>query len=383
MILEIPINDNEDLDSYYRRVYDEKFKNNLTWGDVANICNKYTNQNLTPDAYRKKFRSFRDDPINPTIQKIIELEYAKNQLSDERVQVNALFRRMSREQTILDIANDVAKNIGTRVLLDSPKELVINPDSNKGVLCISDWHYGIEIENHFNKYNPNICKTRINNLKNITINRCKQNNVEELFIVNLGDLISGRIHTTIRINNRIDVITQVIEVSELLAEFINDLSSEFKINYVETMDNHSRIEPLKENSLELESLCRITHWFLKERLKDNKNVNFIDNEYADDIATFKIFDFQIGGVHGDKDKKSKVLSNISLLTKLGYDVILTAHLHHLSVEEQNNALIVSNGSVMGTDNYALDLRLNSRPSQNLIIMTKNNPCDTLYPIVLE
>ena len=80
--------------------------------------------------------------------------------------------------------------------------------------------------------------------------------ITELYILNLGDLVSGRIHTTIRIDNQIDAVTQVIEVSEILAEFIANIANytDVHIKYYDTLDNHSRLEPNKENSVELESL---------------------------------------------------------------------------------------------------------------------------------
>ena len=38
---------------------------------------------------------------------------------------------------------------------------------------------------------------------------------------------------------------------------------------------------------------------------------------------------------------------------------------------------------MGTDTYAKNLRLNSSPSQNLIIVGDNNVCEAVYNIKVE
>ena len=136
-----------------------------------------------------------------------------------------------------------------------------------GVLQISDWHYGMEISNYFNAYNPDIAKQRIIKLRDATLEKCMELGITELNVCNLGDMIAGRIHLPIRINSRFDVITQQIHVSEILAEFLNDLSQKLKINYRDCFDNHSRIEPNKKEALQLETLARITPWFLKERLQ--------------------------------------------------------------------------------------------------------------------
>ena len=64
-------------------------------------------------------------------------------------------------------------------------------------------------------------------------------------------------------------------------------------------------------------------------------------------------------------------------------MILTAHLHHFSADEKDDTLTISNGSLMGTDTYSKNLRLYSRPSQNLIIATPNNCFYSLERMVLD
>ena len=66
-----------------------------------------------------------------------------------------------------------------------------------------------------------------------------------------------------------------MEISEILAQMLFELSNYVDVEYASTSDNHSRVEPIKSESLELESLIRITDWYLKERCKGF--VTFIDN----------------------------------------------------------------------------------------------------------
>lgn len=60
------------------------------------------------------------------------------------------------------------------------------------------------------------------------------------------------------------------------------------IKYYDTLDNHSRLEPNKENSVELESLQRIIHWHLQHRLSKFVNIDILDNNFSDDIITTNI-----------------------------------------------------------------------------------------------
>ena len=210
-----------------------------------------------------------------------------------------------------------------------------------------------------------------------------QNDIDDLYILDLGDLIAGRIHLNIRLNSRIDVITQTIEISELLAEFIAKFSSNgIKVHYMNCMDNHSRIEPRKSDSLDLESLCRITPWFLKERLKGS-NVEFIENNVSKNIITFDLLGHKNCAVHGHQDNLNRVVESLSLMVKENFDLILTAHYHHFSGDERNETMVLSNGSLMGTDQYAEDLRLSSKPSQNLIIVTEDNVVDDICRILVR
>jgi hypothetical protein len=121
-----------------------------------------------------------------------------------------------------------------------------------------------------------------------------------------------------------------MEVSEIISEAIASLSNCVEgIEYYAALDNHSRIDPVRENSLDLESLCRITTWYMKQRLKGQHNVLIhTANKYGPDIITASIWDHEVAAVHGHKDKPEKVVDNLVLMTKHNFDLILTSHFHH-------------------------------------------------------
>jgi predicted phosphodiesterase len=149
------------------------------------------------------------------------------------------------------------------------------------------------------------------------------------------------------------------------------------------VDNHSRLEPNKKDSIELETLVRIIPWYLEQRLKDNKRIKILYNTFADDIISFKVFDFNIVAVHGHKDSPAKVINNMIAATRQRNDLVLTAHLHHFSSDEEQECLRISNGSLMGVDTYAQDLRLHSKASQNFIVVGKDNVAKAIYKINLN
>ena len=297
-------------------------------------------------------------------------------------QANSYIRRISREDTLKEIAEDFANKMQRVCKFDNVDKITASSDK-EAILCISDWHYGIEINNYNNIYNINIAKQRVTYLLAEVIRFINEYKIKVLHVVNLGDMIAGRIHSQIKMESRVDSVTQIMEVSELIAEFIQELSKRVFVEYYEVLDNHSRIEPNIKESLELESLARITGFYLKQRMKDNFNVNINNNEFGLDITSFEVLGHKVAGVHGNKDKQKTVINSLTLYTREFYDLILTAHLHHFSADEQNETIRISNGSLMGTDSFAQKIRLNAKPSQTLIVCTKDNPVYAIHKIDLE
>lgn len=393
----IPL-ENETFDEYRLRTYKMKQLGTLrlTWGEIAEMFNDVFGIRKDESKWRKEAKEMlisdvetitsEEESMKEDLRDLI-LRYKKERvkLSDERTQNNAYVRQLSREETLKEIALETAQIMTSKKLLDTTlKSPRIVKGDCEAILQLSDWHYGIEVDTYWNKFNTDVCKRRVSKLLTETIDFCDLFGVKKLHIVNLADLICGRIHLTLRLQSRIDVITQIMDVSEILAEFITELTNHgIDIEYYDCLDNHSRLEPNKGDSLDLESLVRITPWYLKERLKDNEFVNINANYYDEDIIDFEVMGYNVCGVHGHKDKPGKVVEGLTLMTKQNFDLILTAHLHHFNADEKNEIVIVSNGSLMGTDQYAKDLRLSSIPSQNLILVTDKSVVDYIHRVILN
>lgn len=381
---------------YRLRCYIQKESSDVSWRHLAKIMNNELGRTSDESVYRNQYKRWKkkglffieesdDTEVSDVLKDLIlEVKKERHKLSEERTQNNAYIRKLAREETIKEIAFEYASKMSNKKLLtySNMQYPCTITKEKEGILLLSDWHYGIDVNNYFNIYNPSICKERVSELRDKVIEFGLMYGIQKLHIVNLSDLIAGRIHLTIRLESRIDVITQVMDVSEILAEFISDLANYFTIEYRDVLDNHSRLEPNKKDSLELETLVRIIPWYLKERLVNFNNVYIIDNCCADDIITFNVFDYNIVAIHGHKDKLSKVIDNMTNMTRRRNDLVLSAHYHHLSMEEEHECLRISNGSLMGVDTYAQDLRLTNKPSQTLIISSKDNVAEAICKINL-
>lgn len=380
---------------YINRICSSKDRFDLTWFDVADIINNTLGCNYSESYYRKNYRASlvdglvdclhddtHEDEIRTMEDILADIRTAKQRQTDERRATNAMLRRLSREDTIKEIALEVADKISDRIILDGGDYDKFHYYSDRSaILNLSDWHYGMEIDNYWNKYGIEEARKRINQILQDTVAYCVRYKVSKLYVLNIGDLISGRIHSDIRIDNQEDVITQTIEVSEIMAEFLDELSKIVTVEFHTVSDNHSRIEPNKKESLDLESLHRIVPWFVKSRLADNKNVAVCENKYDGDIAVFNCDGWTVAMAHGNKDTISNITSHLSLMTGEHIDLICTAHMHHFACDEVNQCMIVSNPSLMGTDTYAKNKRFTSRPAQTLILVGKKAPIEDIHYIV--
>lgn len=391
--------DEESEEEYQYRVCGLKEEKGLRWDDICTILNAELGYNYTESRYRKQYAAYlagyraRDKEteenfdifgenaeISELVRRKIELQKERIKFSDERIQTNAYVRQIAREETLKEIALKCAHEMNSKKILNSTKEWQPTGE-NAAILELSDVHYGLVVDNYWNKYNPEIAVQKISQLRDKVIGYCKFHNVSDLYVAELGDMIAGRIHETIKYQSRVDVITQVIAMSEIIAEMLTDLSKYFRVHYYSCLDNHSRLEPNKKAALDLESLARIIPWYLKERVGSFIEIN--NNKYAEDIITFRCKGFNIAGCHGDKDSPIKIVDNLSMMTRENFDMILTAHLHHFSADEKNQILVISNPSVLSTDDYSKNLRLSSKSAQNLIIVSDKSVMECLYRIVLE
>lgn len=376
--------DETDVD-YKKRIYLYRDLYGLTWMDIATILNKEFNVDYTADKYRKESYKLLDAASSEVIKaddKIFEFKKEQVKLNDQRLQINALTRLAAREETFKEIALEVANSISQNKVLDIPDKIQVENTSKKAILCLGDWHYGLDVDLFYNQYDTEIAVQRINTLLNKTIEHISEHDIDDLYVINLGDMISGRIHLPLRINNRIDTVQQTIEISEILAEFLTVLSQYAHVNYVSVSDNHSRVEPNKKESLQTESFARIIDWFLHERLSSNTNVEFIDNTFSEDFAIFNVFEHTVVAVHGDKDPQRGIIDKLNSYLQGHIDLLISAHRHHFTADENNFTEFYCNGSLIGQDQYSSDLRLNSKPSQLLFICTPENFSEVIYKIKL-
>ena len=135
-------NTNETLDEYASRLYYEHYLGHLTIKEIAKLLEPYYAMKHTISKFKHDYIKFRDmleetgsvddnlseedeevDEAQSLIETLREIKKERIKLSDERIQNNAILRRLSREDSIIEIANNFAKEMSNKKLLSIPNEI--------------------------------------------------------------------------------------------------------------------------------------------------------------------------------------------------------------------------------------------------------------------
>lgn len=314
-------------------------------------------------------RTIKDvDPeiIDANINKQIENLYVEK--IKTRDWYNAYRRTLRDEARIEELKTCITDSVSLLNALPQVIPVVSNTTEDEAILMISDLHLGVDCDNFYNTYNLEVAQQRLNRLVRQTIDYCHKHNVQKLNILNLGDMIHGIIHTSARIDQEIDATEQVMKASELIAEVVNKLQAAAPvIIYRSVVDNHSRVMPNKSEHIEKENFARIMQWFIEERLKDTKVIFQHDNLDAG-LGIFDLDNKQtVAFAHGHEDQPNKSMQNMVGASRQFVDYVLLSHYHSPRQKEYQGCTVIVNGSIVGTEQYALSKRLFALPSQKLLI----------------
>lgn len=390
---------NEKILDYAMRLIEikkEEKPDDLDWQDIVDLLGLDLNKDSLRKSqdtefggiavYKKmKEELLNKEPVDYQEEVRIQLEELKKErmkLSDERASLNRRLREKARQENLCELAKDYAKEAATVSPFSEYPVIQHNGSQKSAILTLSDFHYGLVIEEFNNEYNPIIFSERITQLYRKVCNYIDLNNVENLYVLGLGDYLSGIIHTTIRIENRESIIKQVMDISEMLAKLLYEFSKYCNVYYYDVSDNHGRVFSNKDENLNNENFSLFVKWYLKARFEGHNRVFICENEINEEIGLVTIYGRNYGFTHGHRDKISDIVQNMSLMTKKFFDAIFIAHSHHFEANEVHGTYVYMNGTLSGTDAYANNARRTSNPSQNLFIINEKDGIECQYLIRL-
>lgn len=325
--------------------------------------------------------------IDDIDQKMIELKKERQKFFDQRREFNKLVSVAGRQEHLYDTLSESASKLNETVgkIYDGsiPK---LDISDNEAVLVFADWHYGMVTDNVFNQYNTDICKNRVAQVVNSAKQRLLIHNCKTLHLVILGDLFHGAIHTSARVASEELVCDQIMQVSEILAQSVCELSKyvDDVVVYM-TYGNHCRTVQNKKDNIHRDNMERLIPWWLKERVINMGADNIsIQNDTDNEFLFINVAGHEICASHGDLDK---IQSSPRLLPTLfqkkfrkDIEYILLADKHHRESFEELGVTAQICGALCGSDDYANEKRLYSTPSQLMLIVNTKYGVDAEYKI---
>lgn len=394
--------ENENEEQFLWRLGQAKDKGlvDLSWDDIASIMNKEFREDISEyrseAAYRKPYQQAKRFYENGTFQDLTqelyikelrdakhEVRIEKQKLFDERTALNKILRESARAEEDLARLEVLIRENGKTVFQNTRPET--KTADNDLVVCLSDFHLGMNTNNYFGSYNSEIAEKRLQDYLQQIIDIAELHKSENVYLILLGDLLSGQIHFTTQLENRENVTQQVQKSAELISAFVYELSRHFSAVYVNGVaGNHSRTS-FKDQVLRDNRLDNLIPWYMKAKLSHVDNIKFIDDQNIDaTIGCCEIRGQKYLMVHGDFDSFSE--SGVSkLVLMLGYkpSAIFYGHLHRCSYDSIAGVKIIRSGSFCGTsDDYTISKRLSGSASQMVCVVTDKG-VRTCYPIDLN
>lgn len=375
-------NDETQLQYHKRLVYGKLVDKTLSDIDYSELAELAYGQSYSSDVARRMFYGSRrtlqlmdEEHVMSTTNntllseldaKMIELRKERQKFYDQRNAFNKIVRERSRQEELNEILVDAVKHGDLPRLNYEPA--YIEPSTNDLLVSLNDIHYGIDINNAWNTYNPDVCRDMMRKYLDRILFIAQTHHSENCIVYNCGDSISGKIHLTIQITNKENVVEQIKGVSELIAEFLAELSSHFNsVKYISVSGNHSRLDT-KENSPYDERMDDLIEWYLDARLQDFENIH-IDTQSRVD-ATMFITDIRgktYLGVHGDFDGSATKIAALQAMAQRPLYAVLCGHKHHNMCDEVQGVKMVMAGSFLGVDDFCIQKRIYGKPEQMVCV----------------
>ena len=323
-----------------------------------------------------------EDKLSMLDSKRIELQIERQKFFDQRNAFNKLLRERSRQEELNEILAEAIQSGNLPRLNYSRVE--IEPSDNDLLVSLNDIHYGANVQNYWNTYNSDICREMMCRYLDRIISIGETHSSENCIVWANGDEISGNIHQSIAVTNKENVIEQIKGVSELIAEFLAELSRHFRnVAFVSVAGNHSRIEQNKDKALVSERLDDLVEWYLGARLQNFENITIGGGEKIDN--TMYLVDIRgktYCGVHGDFDGSTSKVQSLQTMAGRPLYAVLTGHLHHNKMDEVQGVKTVMAGSFLGMDDYCVQKRIYGKAEQ-MVCVCDNSGIRCSYDIPLK
>ncbi len=399
--------ENETHFEYVKRLTENRKDYNLSyskWGELITNGATYSDDNcrkfyylvvplleaLDEDIEKQLINQVEIDETLTLSGLILELEQKKLDLQKERVKIQTLkselnksVREESRKELFYEqLLEEVRKN--PLPVKEFKPYAVPQAQHKEYVQLISDIHFGATFDLGINAYSPDICRQRFEQLVEETFYLSRKEGFNHLIVANNGDSIQSVLRLSDVKLNSITVVQQIMGIARLLAEYLNELSTQMTVKYIHTIQaNHSDFRLLgSKKPLELNEDVEllIGNW-VKDLLINNPRVEVVVAE--DTIHNETICGYEVGFLHGQEVKNfESFIRDASFHYKRQYSYMIMGHIHHfknitIGMGETGEAVqIISIPSMVGSCHYSQKL-MKSSPAGALLLCFEEGRGKTL------
>lgn len=378
-------------------------KDNIgSWQDVANVLNELLGTCFTESKYRKNFKlyseGFQDSQHLLLDEHADKISKQLHEIKKERIKIQTLNLERNKKDRIESRQELYYEQIGSLVNTLPLPEFVLwdsNEEDNEEetyILALSDLHAGATFVSMHNEYSLEIMKERFEFLLYKMEQFIKQHKVKKIYVVGLGDYIQGCIHLNdLRINDTF-VVKATVQVSKIVAQFLNNLSKFTEISYYHVItSNHGQMRYLGTKASELmdEDMEYIIGHYIKDLLADNNRIEVIVPEEHCDYIILPILGWDIVCMHGHQVKRiDNILSNLSDKLDTNIDYLLLGHFHNMKIISgmekctyDTEVLIAP--SFVGSDPYADNIFKGSKAAVAIYGFHEYEGHNETYKIILN
>ena len=314
-----------------------------SWQDVADILNRLLNTEYTESKFRKQFQSFQK-MLNANQSKFIDndeylrqIRKEKEELRKERIKIQTsniertrIDRSESRQELYYEYVGNIMKSLPTPdfrpLFKDDTEENNINY-----LVCLSDLHYGASFRSENNEYSPAIFKDRLEFLSERIYDFVIKKRLSKIYVACLGDTLQGMLRVSDLKINDTSVVKATVEISRLIAQFLNSLSEFVKIEYYHVPSaNHTQTRPLGTKASEIadEDLEYVISHYIEDLCRYNDRINVHLSEEGKQYIQIDIPGFEVLAMHGHQIKNlDTTLKDLSMIRHDFIDYLIVGHLH--------------------------------------------------------
>lgn len=257
---------------------------------------------------------------------------------------------------------------------------------------LADLHYGAKFVSENNEYSPEIAKERLEYLASYLCNFIQEKKLSKINIVCLGDVLQGVLRLSDLKINDTSVVKATVEISRLIAMFLNEISAYVQIDYYHApFANHTQLRPLGSKASEVadEDLEYVIGNYIKDLCSANDRINVHLAEEGKSYIELNILGFEMLCMHGHTIKNiESSLKDISMLRRSFADYLIMGHFHggkELTSSEGcvHDTEVLVCPSFVGSDPYADSLMKGSKAAVKIYGFEELNGHTETYKVILN